>query len=156
MKHILLALCLTLPAVADEKKPVPKPKANKPRFELKLGGSLKQITPAQTITLKFTLKGEDDNESFLILSSGGKFTISQDHAGPDFEGSIQLDGSAELADKGKIAFAYSAVQTHENRAEGERATFMLKGSAVLKAGKETLLGHLGGQSLVVIATLDDE
>ena len=156
MKHIFLALALVVPAFADDKKPAPKSKADKPRFELKLGGSLKRITPVQTITLKFTIRGEDENESFFVLCGGGKYTISQDHAGTDFEDSLHLDGSAEIAGKGKIALAYSAVQTHENRAEGDRASFMLKGSAILKAGKETVLGHLGGQSLVIIATLNDE
>jgi hypothetical protein len=44
---------------------------------------------------------------------------------------------------------------HENRDEAERGAFTVKGSAVLKAGKETTLGQLGGLTLTITATVDE-
>ena len=139
------------------KKAKPAPPA-KPRFELKLGGSLlKSIPfPARTVKLAFTLKGEDEAETFIVLSSGGEYTISHEHSGPDFEHSFQLNGKVTPgSDATKVAFTYAVVTMHENQNEGERGAFTLKGSAVLKAGKETLLGHLGGQVVMVTATIDE-
>ena len=153
MKHLLLALCLALPAFADDKKPK-QPAKDKPRFEIRLDAGVKRIVPAQTIRLEFKLHGEDENETFLVLSAGGDYAISQDHSEPDFEGGIQFDGKASV-NGGKIQFTYHAIQSHENQAEGERALFKLKGSACLKSGKETILGRLGGQTLSVTATLDE-
>ena len=159
MKYILLALslCLALLAVAADKNAKPALKA-KPRFELKLGGSLLKSVPfpARTVKLAFTLKGEDEAETFIVLSSGGEYTISHEHSGPDFEHSLQFNGEVTPgADATKVAFTYSVMTMHENQNEGERGAFTLKGSAVLKAGKETLLGHLGGQVVVVTATINE-
>ena len=155
MKYVLLSLCLALPIVAADKPVKPAPKA-KPRFELKLGGSLSRTAPASgfTIKLEFKLHGEEA-ETFLVLSSGGDYTISREHSGPNFEHSLQFDGSAASADGKKNQFTYAVVTMHENRDEGERAEFTVKGSAVLKAGKETTLGQLGGLTLTITATVDE-
>ena len=155
MKYVLLSLCLALPIVAADKQAKPALKA-KPRFELKLGGSLSKIALASafTIKLEFKLHGEEA-ETFLVLSSGGDYTISREHSGPNFEHSLQFDGSVVLADGKKIRFTYAVVTMHEDRNEGERGDFTVKGSAVLKAGKETTLGQLGGQTLTVTATVDE-
>jgi hypothetical protein len=92
MKYVLLSLCLALPIVATDKQA-------KPRFELKLGGSLSKIAPASafTIKLEFKLHGEEA-ETLLVLSSGGDYTINREHSGPNFEHSLQFDGSAASAD----------------------------------------------------------
>ena len=157
MKYVLLSLCLALPIVAADKQAKPALKA-KPRFELKLGGSLSKIAPASafTIKLEFKLHGEEV-ETFLVLSSGGDYTytISREHSGPNFEHSLQFDGSAAAADGKKIQFTYAVVTMHENRDEAERGAFTVRGSAVLKAGKETTLAQLGGQTLTVTATVDE-
>ena len=155
MKYVLLSLGLALPIVATDKQAKPALKA-KPRFELKLGGSLSKIAPAAafTIKLEFKLHGEEA-ETLLVLSSGGDYTISREHSGPNFEHLLQFDGSAASADGKKNQFTYAVVTMHENRDEAERGAFTVKGSAVLKAGKETTLGHLGGQTLTVTATVDE-
>ena len=155
MKYVLLSLCLAMPVVAADKPAKPAPKA-KPRFELKLGGSLSKNAPAPlfTIKLEFKLHGEEA-ETFLVLSSGGDYAISREHSGPNFEDSLQFDGSTASADGKKIQFTYAVVTMHEDRNEGERGDFTVKGSAVLKAGKETTLGQLGGQTLTVTATVDE-
>ena len=128
MKHILLALCLALPALADDKKPKPPAAKEKPRFELPFDAGVKRIAPAQTIRLEFKLQGEDENVTFLILSAGGAHTISQDHTGPDSEDALQIDGRASV-NGGKVQFTYQAMQSFDNQAEGERALFKIKGSA---------------------------
>ena len=145
MKYALLSLCLALPIVAADKQA-------KPRFELKLGGSLSKIAPAAAFTIK--LHGEE-TETLLVLSSSGDYTISREHSGPNFEHLLQFDGSAASADGKKNQFTYAVVTMHEDRNEGERGAFTVKGSAVLKAGKETTLGQLGGQTLTVTATVDE-
>ena len=155
MKYVLLSLCLAMPVVAADKPAKPAPKA-KPRFELKLGGSLSKNAPAPafTIKLEFKLHGEEA-ETFLVLSSGGDYAISREHSGPNFEHSLQFDGSAASADGKKIQFTYAVVTMHEDRNEGERGDFTVKGSAVLKAGKETTRGQLDGQTFTVTATVDE-
>ena len=111
--------------------------------------------PAHTVKLEFQIKGEGGG-SFLVLCSGGEYSINLSHFGPDNEHSQEFNGTVlPIADPTKIGFTYSVVETHKNIIEDVEASYAVKGSALLKAGKETALGFLGNRSLVVIATVDD-
>ena len=110
--------------------------------------------PTHTVKLEFKIKGEGGG-SFLVLSSGGEYSINLSHFGPDNEHSQEFNGTVlPIADPTKIGFTYSVVATHKNIIEDVEASYAVKGSALLKAGKETALGFLGNRSLVVIATVD--
>ena len=105
--------------------------------------------------LEFKLKGEEE-ETFVVLSSGGEYAIDQSHSGPDFEQSLGFSGKVEpIADAKKVRFTYSVTEMHEDLNEGNMGQFTLKGSAVLKSGQETVLGRLGGRMVVLIATIDE-
>lgn len=54
-----------------------------------------------------------------------------------------------------MRFSYTVSMMHEDLNEGEKGHFALKGSAVLKNGKEIVLGHMGEQVLSVKATIDE-
>ena len=111
--------------------------------------------PTHTVKLEFKIKGEGGG-SFLVLCSGGEYSINLSHFGPDNEHSQEFNGTVlPIADPTKIGFTYSVVETHKNIIEDVEASYAVKGSALLKAGKETALGFLGNRSLVVIATVDD-
>ena len=127
--------------------------AGVPRSSAKL--SIGAPVPSHTVKLEFKIKGEGGG-SFLVLCSGGEHSINLSHIGPDNEHSQEFNGTVlPIADLTKIGFTYSVVEMHKNIVEDVEATFAVKGSAVLKAGKETALGFLGNRSLVVIATVDD-
>ena len=111
--------------------------------------------PTHTVKLEFKIKGEGGG-SFLVLCSGGEYSINLSHFGPDNEHSQEFNGTVlPIADLTKIGFTYSVVETHKNIIEDVEASYAVKGSALLKVGKETALGFLGNRSLVVIATVDD-
>ena len=111
--------------------------------------------PKHTVKLEFKTKGEGA-ESFLVLCSGGEYSINLSHFGPDNEHSQEFNGTVlPIADLTNIGFTYSVVEMHKNIIEDVEASYAVKGSALLKAGKETSLGFLGNRSLVVIATVDD-
>ena len=111
--------------------------------------------PTHTVKLEFKIKGEGGG-SFLVLCSGGEYSIDLSHFGPDNEHSQEFNGTVlPIADLTKIGFTYSVVETHKNIIEDVEASYAVKGSALLKVGKETALGFLGNRSLVVIATVDD-
>ena len=111
--------------------------------------------PKHTVKLEFKTKGEGA-ESFLVLCSGGEYTINRSHIGPDNEHSQEFNGAVlPITDPKKIGFTYAVVWMHKSIAEDFDASFALKGSAVLKAGKETVLGFLGNQVLSVTATVDE-
>ena len=127
--------------------------AGAPRGSTKL--SIVAPVPTHTVKLKFKIKGEGGG-SFLVLCSGGEYSINLSHFGPDNEHSQEFNGTVlPIADPTKIGFTYSVVETHKNIIEDVEASYAVKGSALLKAGKETALGFLGNRSLVVIATVDD-
>ena len=127
--------------------------AGVPRSSAKL--SIGAPVPTHTVKLEFKIKGEGGG-SFLVLCSGGEYSINLSHIGPDNEHSQEFNGTVlPIADLTKIGFTYSVVEMHKNIVEDVEATFAVKGSALLKVGKETTLGFLGNRSLVVIATVDD-
>ena len=111
--------------------------------------------PKHTVKLEFKTKGEGGT-SFLVLCSGGEYTVNRSHIGPDDEHSQEFNGEVlPITDPKKIGFTYSIVLMHKSIIEDFDASFALKGSAVLKAGKETVLGFLGNQVLSVTATVDE-
>jgi hypothetical protein len=108
-----------------------------------------------TVKLEFKLKGEEE-DTFFVLSSGGDYTIDQSHSGPESEQSLGINGNvASITDVKKVRLTYSVTEKHADINEGNKGQFTLKGSAILKASKETVLGRLGGRILAVTATVDE-
>ena len=156
MKQTILLLCLALPLIAADPPKRPQLKATPLRL-VKPARALKIIhLPARTVKLEFKLKSPEEVETFLILCTGGKYTIGRSHSSPDFEHLLDFSGEIKPnTDSRKTGFTYAVTMTHEDISEGHKNLFTLKGSAVLKSGQETLLGQLGDQDLLVTATVNE-
>ncbi len=108
-----------------------------------------------TVKLEFKLKGGEE-DTFFVLSSGGDYTIDQSHSGPESEQSLGINGIvASITDVKKVRLTYSVTEKHADINEGNKGQFTLKGSAILKVSKETVLGRLGGRILAATATVDE-
>jgi hypothetical protein len=156
MKQTILLLCLALPILAADPPKRLQLKAT-PLQLVKPVRAIKIIhLPARTIKLEFKLKGPEEVETFLVLSTGGKYAIGRSHSTPDFEHSLDFSGEIKPNnDARKASFTYSVTMTHEDINEGNKGLFTLTGSAVLKSGRETLLGRLGDQDLMITATVNE-
>ena len=156
MKQVILSLCLVLVVNAADKPSQKKPNPAPQRSAQSSGtGKKTEPIPASTVKLEFEIKG-DRGQTFLVLvrSSGGEYSISRSHIGPDIEHSWDFNGSVEgVTDPQKIDFTYVSSELHKDINEDAEISFALKGSAVLKAGKKTMLGYMGDRVLSVTATI---
>tara|TARA_B100000029_G_scaffold336392_1_gene328496 strand:+ start:914 stop:1342 length:429 start_codon:yes stop_codon:yes gene_type:complete len=131
----LMTLALILPGQAHEKGVQPSP-------------------PAHIIKLVFQIKSPEEGEEFLILSSGGPYSITRSHTDPNFEHLLELSGDAtSLPGCKNVRFTYTVQRHDENLKKGEKGLHSLRGSAILKSGKATILGNLGAHLLTVTATI---
>ena len=95
--------------------------AGAPRGSTKL--SIGAPVSTHTVKLEFKIKGEGGG-SFLVLCSGGEYSINLSHIGPDNEHSQEFNGTVlPIADPTKIGFTYSVVETHKNIIEDVEASY---------------------------------
>ena len=158
VKQIILSLCLVMPALGAEKpdriKLNPTSKAA-PHRSTQSNGAGRKAEPARTVKLEFEIKDEG-GQAFLVLvrSSGGEYSINRSHLGPDNEHSWDFNGSVEgVTDSKKVEFTYLASELIKDINEDAEISFGVKGSAVLKANQQTVLGFMGDRVLSVTATV---
>ena len=160
MKQIILYLCLVLVVNAADKpnriKLNASPQATPQRLAQSSGAGRKaEPMPARTVKLEFEIKSEEA-QAFLVLvrSRGGEYSINRSHMGLDNEHSWDFNGSVEtVTNPNKVDFTYVAAELHKDINEDAEISFALKGSAVLKAGQQTVLGYMGDRVLSVTATI---
>ena len=96
MKHIALFLGLAVLALtAFQPNPATAQSST----------GVRKAPPAITVKLEFTIKGSEEGESFLVLCSGGIYSISQSHSGPNFEHSMEFGGDVNPPGDAKCASA---------------------------------------------------
>ena len=81
-------------------------------------------------------------------------SITRSHTDPNFEHLLELSGDAtSLPGCKNVRFTYTVQRHDENLKKGGKGLHSLRGSAILKSGKATILGNLGAHLLTVTATI---
>ncbi|MBL68970.1 MAG: hypothetical protein CMO74_11070 [Verrucomicrobiales bacterium] len=156
MKVVILALATSLSVFAwdEQKKSAPLTKPALKRNALPSAPTWLTSPDNCTVRLEFTIQDGNNKDTFLILCNGNEYTIARTHISPNNEHNFQINGSVQsTTNANKVKVQYSAILSQENIDEGIKGEFTLKGNAALTSGKPTLLGHLGGQTLSLTATI---
>jgi hypothetical protein len=110
----------------------------------------------RTIKLTFTIIGDDEEPSFVVLCARRDFQISHEVSEPDFEHALNITGQLQPLDaEGRVFIDFEAMTHHNNLNEGFDGVFRSEGSAILKLDKKTTLAHLGDEPLTVTATVEE-
>ena len=110
----------------------------------------------KTVKLTFTIVGEEEEPSFIVLCAAREFHISREERGPEFEHSLNISGELRPVDaEDRIFLSFEAKTHHHDLNEDFEGVFNTEGSAIVTIGKKVTLANLGDEPLTVTATVEE-
>jgi hypothetical protein len=115
-----------------------------------------QPSLGRTIHLQFKIVGPEETPTFAIVCAARTFLLKHDIAEVNHGHTMTLSGELSPTDDAEHVFlTFKAQNSHSDPNEGFDANFTAEGSAILTLGKELKLADLGGDPLLLTATVEE-
>lgn len=150
LRHGLLILAASVPCLllfADDDADVPPVvQVVRPQFQREV--VRKPVILEEPVRLQFSVD-EGEGHRFDVVCVSEDYRISVDMGNQDGENHIEVSGTLQPHEEGRLFLTFDATIHHSNLAEGSEVTFSATGSTLVTPGERAKLVTFPGPTLSV-------